>query len=76
MIINHSPCYQTEGDTTNKILNIKVRDIKGKVNSRLYSSEITMKIKPTNQWGSCHTEHDEGHVTHQATNDLLHVVLP
>jgi len=57
---NHSPCLQIEGDITNKILNVKVRDTNGKVNSRLYSSEITMKIKPTNQWGSCHTEHEEG----------------
>ena len=33
-----------------------------KVNSRHFSSEITMQIKPNDQWGSCHTEHDEGTV--------------
>ena len=33
------------------------------VNSRIsqhFSSEITMQIKPNGQWGSCHTEHEEG----------------
>ena len=33
------------------------------VNSRIsqhFSSEITMQIKPNDQWGSCHTEHEEG----------------
>ena len=59
---DHSPCYRIEGDVANNILSNRVQDAGGKVNSRLYSSEITMKIKPTDQWGSCHTEHDEGHV--------------
>jgi len=59
---SNSPCIHIEGDVNNKILNIKGSDNQGRVNSRLYSSEITMKIKPTDQWGSCHTEHDEGHV--------------
>ena len=30
------------------------------MSSREYSSEITIQIKPNDQWGSCHTEHDEG----------------
>ena len=60
---DHSPCYNIEGDATNTNLNNRVRDITGtKVNSRHYSSEITIQIKPNDQWGSCHTEHDEGHV--------------
>ena len=32
------------------------------MNSRHFSSEITIQIKPNDQWGSCHTEHDEGSV--------------
>ena len=31
------------------------------VTSRSYSSEVKLQIRPTEQWGSCHTEHDEGY---------------
>ena len=31
--------------------------------AKSYSSEVKMHIKPTEKWGSCHTEHDEGHIT-------------
>ena len=58
---DHAPCYNIEGDITGTTLSNRVRDITGaKVNSRRYSSEITVQIKPNDQWGSCHTEHDEG----------------
>ena len=58
---DHTPCVYIEGDAINKTLNIRNRDITGTlVNSRLFSSEITIQIKPNSQWGSCHTEHDEG----------------
>ena len=61
--VNHAPCFNFEGDITGKKLINRVRDISGaKVNSRHYSSEIIVQIKPNDQWGSCHTEHDEGHV--------------
>ena len=30
--------------------------------AKSYSSEVKMHIKPTEKWGSCHTEHDEGHI--------------
>ena len=60
---DHTPCYNIEGDITETSFNNRVRDITGiKVSSRHYSSEITMQIKPNTQWGSCHTEHDEGTV--------------
>ena len=60
---NQSPCYNIEGDAINTNLNNRVQDSTGtKVNSRRYSSEITIQIKTKDQWGSCHTEHDEGHV--------------
>ena len=58
-----SPCYNIEGDATNTCLTNRVHDSTGpRVNSRHYSSEITIKIKPNDRWGSCHTEHDEGTV--------------
>ena len=57
------PCYKIEGDVTNTNLNNVVSDRTGtKVISRAYSSEITTQIKLNDRWGSCHTEHDEGHV--------------
>ena len=57
------PCYNWEGDIKDNILQNKVSDHTGKkVNSRRYSSVITIQIKPNDQWGSCHTEHDEGYV--------------
>jgi len=59
---DHSPCLHVEGDIANKILNRVHADTKGKVNSRLFPSEIKIQLKTTDQWGSCHTEHDEGHV--------------
>ena len=71
---SHSPCYNIEGDVTNTNLINRVRDITSpKVNSRYYSSEIIIQIKPNDRWGSCHTEHDEGHVNivnYQRTLDI------
>ena len=61
---DHTPCYNLEGDSIDNILQNGVYDhtTGTKVNSRHFSSEITMQIKPNDQWGSCHTEHDEGNV--------------
>ena len=57
------PCYNYEGDIKDNILQNIVSNHTGKtVNSRQYSSVITIQIKPNDQWGSCHTEHDEGYV--------------
>ena len=58
---DHTPCLYIEGDMVNMILSNQDRDITGtKVKSRRFSSETTIQIKPNDQWGSCHTEHDEG----------------
>ena len=58
---DHTPCVHIEGDAKSKMLNIGNRDTKGTlVSSRAFSSEITIQVKPKSQWGSCHTEHDEG----------------
>ena len=57
------PCFSVEGVNTNGLLESRRYDSNNpKVNSRDYSSEITIRIKPNDQWGSCHTEHDEGNV--------------
>ena len=59
------PCFPYEGDIVNGILSNKINYhyVGLPVTSRLYSSEVKMQIRPTEQWGSCHTEHDEGHTT-------------
>ena len=31
------------------------------VTSLCYSSEIKIQLRPAEQWGSCHTEHDGGY---------------
>ena len=70
----HSPCFNIEGDATNTYLRNTISyHTNPKVNSRNYSSEITIQIKPNDRWGSCHTEHDEGTVNtvnYQRTLDM------
>ena len=57
------PCYSHEGDIIDNTLHNRISDHTGKtVNSRHFSSMATIQIKPNDQWGSCHTEHDEGKV--------------
>ena len=56
-----SPCDHYEGDSNTNVLQ-NVNRISGPaVASRRYSSEIKIQIRPVEQWGSCHTEHDEGY---------------
>ena len=60
---NIPPCYSFEGINNDGTLKNWIRDSTGtKVTSQRYSSEITIQIKQNDQWGSCHTEHDEGQV--------------
>ena len=60
---NQVPCYRWEGDIPGNILQNIIDDPNGaRVSSQHYSSEITIQMKPNDQWGSCHTEHDEGNV--------------
>jgi len=60
-----SPCLKHEGDVGQNVL----KNLKGGngplVTSRKYSSEIKIQIKPSEKWGSCHTEHDGGYVNIQ-----------
>ena len=56
-----SPCDHAEGDSNTNILQNHNHIYGPTVTSRRYSSEIKIQIKPTEKWGSCHTEHDEGY---------------
>ena len=71
---NRPPCFSYEGDNINGTLSNTIFNIDGLyVTSRLYSSEVKMQIRPTEQWGSCHTEQDEGYTnigTYQHKLDL------
>ena len=57
-----SPCFSREGDS-GSVFGYRTYGSTGPlVTSRSYSSEIKLRIRPTEQWGSCHTEHDEGYI--------------
>jgi len=56
-----SPCRSFEGDNVDDVLKNTKVDGTSLVTSRLYSSEVKLQIRPAEQWGSCHTEHDEGY---------------
>ena len=55
------PCHTVEGQSSTTILAITNHINGPTVASRRYSSEIKIQLKPAEQWGSCHTEHDEGY---------------
>ena len=56
------PCDALEGDSSTVTMQNIPALIHGPgVTSRRYSSEINIQLKPAEQWGSCHTEHDEGY---------------
>ena len=58
----HSPCTQIEGETITGLLK-NFKYTKGQlVTSKSYSSEIKLQFRPSEKWGSCHTEHNEGYV--------------
>ena len=60
-----SPCRKFEGKVVTTSLQNTQQGSGPTVASRKYSSEIKMIFKPTEKWGSCHTEHDEGYVNIQ-----------
>ena len=58
---NSNPCRIREGNSNTATLT-QINDIVGPtVTSQRYSSEIKIQLKPAEQWGSCHTEHNEGY---------------
>ena len=57
------PCNALEGDSSTVTMqNIPALTHAPIVTSQRYSSEIKIQLKPAEQWGSCHTEHDGGYI--------------
>ena len=55
------PCDAFEGDSNTDTIQNPMHPHGPSVTSRRYSSEIKIQLKPVEQWGSCHTEHDGGY---------------
>ena len=56
------PCNIVDGGSNTAALTSIIYSTGGPtVISRRYSSEVKIQLKPTEQWGSCHTEHDGGY---------------
>jgi len=55
-----SPCNHYEGSNGTRLANAMHKN-GPTVTSQHYSSEMKSHIRPTEKWGSCHTEHDEGY---------------
>ena len=66
-----SPCSLREGDSGAGTLENVNYDAGPHVTSRRYSSEIKIQLRPAEQWGSCHTEHDGGYVNTANYQHLL-----
>ena len=60
-----SPCFKFEGMVVENTIQ-KEREGSGPVLAYNYSSEIKVRIKPNEKWGSCHTEHNGGYVNSQS----------
>ena len=65
------PCYQFEGDSDTDVLQNTYYVEGPTVTSGRYSSEIKIQIRPVEQWGSCHTEHNEGYTSTSHYQRLL-----
>ena len=65
-----------EGDVVKNALKNAVQGNGPVVSSRQYSGEIQITIKPTERWGSCHTEHDDGYVNIQNYQPLIDLTKP
>ena len=58
---NSHPCRVWEGKSSSVLLNSVSVNNGPTVTSQRYSSEIKIQLRPAEQWGSCHTEHDGGY---------------
>ena len=58
------PCYRTQSISYDNRISPSTSSsgVTRPTGAKSYSSEVKMHIKPTEKWGSCHTEHDEGHI--------------
>ena len=52
------PCRIEDRDSSTSILKDVHQIVGPTATSRHYSGEIKIHLKPVEQWGSCHTEHD------------------
>ena len=61
---NTPPCYRAQGRSYDDRISASFYSsgVPRPTVAKSYSSEVKMHIKPTEKWGSCHTEHDEGHI--------------
>ena len=67
----NNPCRITEGGSSSTTLT-SINSITGpSVTSQRYSSEVKIQLKPTERWGSCHTEHDGGYTNANNYQRLL-----
>ena len=55
------PCRITDGDSSTLVIKDVIQVVGPTAASQRYSSEIKIQLKPAEQWGSCHTEHDGGY---------------
>ena len=57
-----SPCWIRDGNSSTAVLT-GINDIYGPTvtATKRYTSEVKIQLKPAEQWGSCHTEHDGGY---------------
>ena len=62
---NYSPCYRMEGTVGESILENRKQGGGPRTNSTHYSSEITLQIRPAENWGSCHIEQVDGLINTQ-----------
>ncbi|XP_065889951.1 uncharacterized protein [Dysidea avara] len=58
---NLSPCRHIEGNKNGIFLKNVIAPNGPTVSSRAFTSEAKMQIRPTEKWGSCHTENDGGY---------------
>ena len=55
------PCDTLEGVINSNTIQNPMHPHGPSVTSRNYPSEIKIQLRPAEQWGSCHTEHDGGY---------------
>ena len=67
----NGPCISVQGVVGTSQLQDPKYGISPKVNSTHYSSEVTGRIKLSEQWGSCHTEHNEGYTVAVSYQNVL-----
>ena len=59
---NYSPCSVYEGDVEGQLLKSYNDGGGPKFSSKLYSTERTIRIRPAEKLGFCHTEHNAGYI--------------